>query len=82
METVVTKLLGKYSDSGLLSVIHHGNYGSHFGVDQILQNDFYCGIIGGGFSITPTCASHITTALASGEYVHARNKSLASGLQA
>ena len=29
-----------------------------------------CGIIGSGFSITPTCASHLTTALAGGEYVH------------
>ena len=70
METFVTKVLGKYSDSGLLGVIHQGDYGSHFGVDQVLQSEFYCGIVCGGFSITPTCASHITTALASGEYVH------------
>ena len=65
----MAKAFSKHYDSGLLSIVHHGNYGSHFGVDQILQNEFNCGIIGSGFSITPTCTSHLTTALASGHDV-------------
>ena len=70
METFVAKVFSKHYDNGFLSIIHHGDYSNHFGVDQILKNEFYCGIIGSGFLITPTCTSHITTALASGEYVH------------
>ena len=69
-KTFGAKVFGKHYDSELLGTIHHGDYSSHFGVDQILQNELNCGIIGDGFSITPTCASHLTTALASGEYVH------------
>ena len=70
METFVAKVFSKHYDSGLLSIVHHGNYNSHFGVDQILQNEVNCGIFGSGFSITPTCASHLTTAMAGREYVH------------
>ena len=60
----------KHSDSGLLSIIHHGDYNDHFGIDQIMQNEFNCSIIGCGFSIAPTHASCIATVLASGKYVH------------
>ena len=27
-----TKVFGKYFDSGLLGVVHHGNYSGHFGI--------------------------------------------------
>ena len=53
METFVAKVFGKHYDSSLLGTVHPGDYSSNFGVDQMLQNEFNCGIIGSGFSITP-----------------------------
>ena len=64
-------LLPKFLANTMIVVcsVHHGDYSSHSGVGQILQSEFNCSIIGSGFSITPSCVSHLTSALAGGEYV-------------
>ena len=62
MKTFVTKVFSKYYDSGLLGIVHHGDYSNHPGIGQVLQNEFNCSTIGCGFSIAPTHAGHLTTA--------------------
>ena len=53
METFVAKVFSKHYDSGLLSIVHRGDNNSHFGVDQILQNEFNCGIFVVGSQLPP-----------------------------